>query len=190
SAAASKTSHTTGCAPIDVSSSRLLPDLVMPATVCPAAISNGSSLIPITPVAPARKIRSGAGGTGACRVSYPSGSAWRSFACCDISCVPVRVPLFCLITKVTAASDERSESTGGDRLVPVDAIPVRPADHLLRLQERPACERHQQRHERRRDRTHRLLVVGLGGLGDNLLDALPPQPLERGERRADVGQIA
>ena len=57
SAAASNTSHTTGSAPTASSWVTLSRERVMPATTWPSSTSSGNSRTPITPVAPARKIR-------------------------------------------------------------------------------------------------------------------------------------
>src|ERR1700727_2849514 len=69
SAGASNTSHTTGCAPSSRRPSAFAGVRVIPATSWPSATSSGTSRIPITPLAPATKIRirsgtsaSGAGG--------------------------------------------------------------------------------------------------------------------------------
>ncbi|QHC21299.1 helix-turn-helix domain-containing protein [Streptomyces sp. GS7] len=68
----------------------------------------------------------------------------------------------------------RAASGGHHGLVPVDPVTVRPAEHLLRRQERPRRQRHQQGHDLRRHRPHRLLTVGLRGLGRDLLHPAPP----------------
>jgi hypothetical protein len=57
SAAASNTSQTTASAPSIRSMLALSGERVMPATVCPSLISNGTSRVPMTPLAPAMKMR-------------------------------------------------------------------------------------------------------------------------------------